>query len=130
MLVDWTDEFQQMLDRLDARSASGDVEAIRMGELVDAQLAILTRLDGEPDEETATLRKVVQRRRFVVWRVSHPFEPGMAVRTIVWFDSDRAVIALLANNKAQMGDVFYDSVGTRADQLIDKYLAAHGGDPV
>lgn len=31
-------------------------------------------------------------------------------------------MALFANNKAQMGDVFYDSVGTRADQIIDQWL--------
>ncbi|WP_225037999.1 hypothetical protein [Mycobacterium canetti] len=46
----------------------------------------------------------------------------MAVRLIVWFpDDERAVIALLAGDKAQIGDVFYDSVGVRADAAIDQW---------
>ncbi len=54
---------------------------------------------------------------------SHPYQEGYAVRTIVWFAPDgQVVVALFANNKAQMGDVFYASVGSRADQAIDRWL--------
>lgn len=47
----------------------------------------------------------------------------MAVRIICWFDdhSDAVVVALFAADKAPMGDVFYDSVGSRADQAIDQW---------
>lgn len=31
-------------------------------------------------------------------------------------------MALFAGDKAAMGDVFYDSVGTRADQIIERWL--------
>jgi len=51
--------------------------------------------------------------------------PGLAVRTIVWFpDVDHLVLALFANDKAAMSDVCYDSVGSRADQAIDRYVQA------
>ncbi|MBL0887603.1 hypothetical protein [Myceligenerans indicum] len=64
-----------------------------------------------------------------MWRVAHPFRAGFAVRIIVWFpDDQRAVIALFGNNKAQMGDISYDSVGSRADQAIENYLRARAGD--
>ncbi|WP_211268741.1 hypothetical protein [Actinoplanes subtropicus] len=50
---------------------------------------------------------------------------------IVWFQPDAPpVIVLFGNNKAQMGDVFYNSVGSRADQVIAAYLRMtnRGGD--
>jgi hypothetical protein len=31
-------------------------------------------------------------------------------------------VASFANNTARMGDVIYDSVGTRADQIVDHWL--------
>jgi hypothetical protein len=48
----------------------------------------------------------------------------MAVRIICWFDpkSDVVVVVLFATDKAAMGDVFYDSVGPRADQEIEKWI--------
>lgn len=70
------------------------------------------------------LKRVRQSGRHVVWRQSHPFESGIALRLICWFpdDSDIVVVALFAGDKASMGDVFYDSVGSRADQIIDQWL--------
>ena len=47
-----------------------------------------------------------------MWRVGHPYVPGAAVRLIVWFPPERpedVVVALFANDKAQMGDVFYEA---------------------
>jgi hypothetical protein len=39
------------------------------------------------------------------------------------------VIILFGNDKAQMGDVFYNSVGSRGDQVITAYLRlTDGGD--
>lgn len=64
-----------------------------------------------------------------MWRLSHPFDPQMAVRIICWFDeqSKSVVVALFAADKAAMGDVFYDSVGTRADQAIDQWKRENEG---
>ena len=48
---------------------------------------------------------------------------GVRRRLIVWFPAgDHAVVALFAGDKARMGDVFYDSVGTRADAAIDAWI--------
>jgi hypothetical protein len=45
------------------------------------------------------------------------------VRVICYFPPERdvVVVALLAADKAHMGDVFYSSVGSRADVLIDQW---------
>ncbi len=62
------------------------------------------------------LKRVRQSRRYPVWRVSHPYDPDVAVRLICWFpDDQRVVVALFASDEARMGNVFYDSVGSRAD---------------
>lgn len=54
----------------------------------------------------------------------------MAIRLIVWFPPDAPpVVVLFGNDKAQMGDVFYNSLGSRADQVIAAYLSQiDGGD--
>jgi hypothetical protein len=45
------------------------------------------------------------------------------VRLVTWFpDDNTVVIAVLAGDKAGMGDVFYDSLGVRADVAIDRWL--------
>ncbi|MDR3069178.1 MAG: hypothetical protein LBU50_06725 [Cellulomonas sp.] len=125
MLIDWTDEFEQMLRRLDERVARGEEAARRFWEVLDAQLATLQLLPAKPIDDGKTLKRVRQSRRYEVWRVSHVYTPGLAVRTIVWFpDAEHMVIALFANDKAAMSDVFYDSVGSRADQAIEQYVRA------
>ena len=63
-----------------------------------------------------------QSKRYLVWRVSHPYREGVAVRLIVWFPDDgHVVVALFSGDKAHMGDVFYDSVGPRADVAIEAW---------
>jgi hypothetical protein len=76
------------------------------------------------------LRRVRQSRKHQLWRVSHPFRDGIAIRLIVWFPPESPpVIILFGNDKAQMGDVFYNSVGSRGDQVITAYLRlTDGGD--
>lgn len=46
------------------------------------------------------------------------------MRVICYFppeEPDTVVVAPFAGDKAKMGDVFYDSVGPRADNLIDQW---------
>ena len=115
--------FRIAVDALKAKAGAGDERAETTLRLVAAQVAALRDLDGEPVEETPTVRRVVQSGEFPVWRLSHPFREGHAVRTIVWFTPEgEAVLMLFFSDKAQMGDVFYDSVGSRADQAIDEWL--------
>jgi hypothetical protein len=93
-------------------------------------LDYLQDLKEPPADDTPTLKQVRQSRNYQVWRVSHPFRDGIAIRLIVWFPPESPpVIVLFGNDKAQMGDVFYNSVGSRADQVIAAYLRlTDGGD--
>ena len=72
------------------------------------------------------IKRVRQARKHQIWRVSHPYRVGIALRLICWYPKEApetVVVALFAGDKAGMGDVFYDSVGTRADQMIDRWIA-------
>ena len=59
----------------------------------------------------------------MVWRQSHPYEAGIALRLICWFPGGSDTILALFTGESSMGDVFNDSVGTRADQIIDRWLS-------
>lgn len=124
-------QFKRWVDDLVARAKSRDQVALRTARHVYDELTYLQGLNGEPDEDTATLKRVRQSGTYPVWRLSHPFDPQMAVRVIAWFDdeSDDIVVTLLAADKAPMGDVFYDSVGTRADQAIQQWKLEKGRRP-
>ena len=90
-----------------------------------AELDVLAKLEAARVSDSASLKAVRQSKRYPVRRVSHPFHDGIAMRLIVWFppeEPDTVVVALFAANKAQMGDVFYSSVGARADDLITKWI--------
>jgi hypothetical protein len=110
---------------LKARAAKGDERAKQAVRLVSAELAVLQELKEvpTPDTETAALRWVRQSKRYPLWRVSHPYHAGIAIRLICWFPpgSDTVVVAVFAGDKARIGDVFYNSVGARADGLIDQW---------
>jgi hypothetical protein len=125
VLIEWSAEFDRWLDRLVERSDSGEATAALQLDLVTAELQVLQALEGRPDQESATLKRVRQSGEHLVWRVAHPYVDGAAVRLIVWFPPqrpDNVVVALFAGDKAGMGDVFYNSVGPRADAAIDSYL--------
>lgn len=131
MLIDWTRDFGDWLDQVTERADRGDRHSQLMLDLVTAELSVLQDLTSMPDVETPTLRRVRQSGRNPVWRVGHPYVPGAAVRLIAWFPPQRpeeVVVALFANDKAQMGDVFYDSVGSRADVAISRYRIATEGE--
>jgi len=54
VIIDWPDGFDQYLDRLESTAAAGDRRA----------RLVLQDLDGEPVEETATLKQVRQSGRY------------------------------------------------------------------
>jgi hypothetical protein len=129
VLIDWTLEFDQWLDRLEARAADGDQSASATLMYVLAELDYLQNLEVQPTDDTATLMRVRQSRKYQVWRVSHPFDQNVAIRLICWFPTDSQVIVVLfAGDKARIGDAFYDSVGTRADALIQQWKRQTEGD--
>lgn len=122
MNIDWPREFDQQLDRLEADQSP---RGRRIYDLLAFMLDRIRGLAGEPTEETAMFKRVRQSGRYVVWRVSHPYEAGVALRLICWFppNVDTIVVALFAGEKSNMGDVFYDTVGVRADRAIERWLA-------
>jgi len=122
-------QFARWVDDLVARAENGDANALTMSRHVLDELNYLKDLEAQPDEDTATLKRVRQSRSHQVWRLSHPYDPDMAVRIICWFDTirDTVVVTLFAADKVPMGDVFYDSVGSRADQAIDTWTRENEG---
>lgn len=125
MEIDWPRRFGDWLDRIDADADGGDARARIVRKYVAEALAVLRELPEPPTEDTETgdLKRVRQRRRYELWRVSHPFDQRVAVRLICWFPpkSDTVVVALFAGDKASIGDVWYDSVASQADPLIDTW---------
>lgn len=93
------------------------------------ELSYLKNLEAQPTEDTATLKRVRQSKTYQVWRLSHPYDPDTAVRIICWFDdaSDTVVVTLFGADKAPMGDVFYDSAGSRSDQEIEQWKRENEG---
>jgi len=124
--VEWTDEFDLWLSRIEEQAEAGDEQANRQLDYIAAELQLLRELDIAPgrDDETAQLKRVRQRRRYEVWRVSHRFDEAVAIRLICWFppDTDTVVVTVFGGDKKRIGDAFYNSVGTRADAAIDRWL--------
>lgn len=84
-------------------------------------------LQADPSEDTAPL-KSVRHSRLTATGGSRLFDPGMAIQILCWFNdesnpesdvgsdpeadagSGTVVVALLANDKAAIGHVFYECV--------------------
>lgn len=130
MIADWTGEFQNWLDSLDAKADAGDPIARRQVEYADAGISVLTDLLEPPSEDSAVLMRVRQRGRYPIWRVSHPFDDDVAVRLIVWFPEGAAagVIVAFGGDKKKIGDAFYTSAASRADAAIDQWLRERSGE--
>ena len=118
MILDWPEDFDRWLTAVEA--AGGVVEQITL-----ALLEELAQLDGEPTEESATFKRVRQAGRHRLWRISHPYEPDIAIRIIFWFESNVLVVALVGFNKAKLGDVWYTSAAVRAEALVDQWRRIH-----
>jgi hypothetical protein len=125
MDVDWPAEFGEWLDRVEVAARGGDPAARKTLAYVVRALNQLRSLQRPPsrDEETAVLKWVRQSRRYPLWRVSHAYDPDIAVRVICWFPpgTGTSVVTLYAGDKSRIGDVFYNAVAARADPLIDQW---------
>ena len=118
-----TEEMLASLRTLQTKSRNGSAWHRRQLELVAAALEQLKNLPGPPAEDTASLRRVAQRKRYELWRTSHPYEEGIAVRLICWFTpAGNVVVAILNGEKSTIGDAWYESVANRADPLIDLWV--------
>lgn len=106
MLIDWTTEFDRWLDRLSDRAEAGAEQAIAQLARINAAFEVLENLTAEPDQETPTLKRVRQSGRNMVWRIAHPYTPGVAIRLIVWFPPQRpgeVVVVLFGADKGRDG---------------------------
>lgn len=118
-----SEEMLASLRVLQAKSRKGSAWHRRQLELMVAALEQLKGLPGPPSVDTASLRRVAQRKRYELWRTSHPYEAGIAVRLICWFTpAGDVVVAILNGEKSSIGDVWYESVANRTDPLIDLWL--------
>jgi hypothetical protein len=121
VVVDFSPEFDRWFRRIEKEGGT-------QAEATAALLGVLTRLRGKPNEESATLQRIRRARRHDLWRVSHPFEPGVAVRLICWFpDDDTVVVALVGFDKKRIGNVFYESAVARGEAMVDAWLRQRGG---
>jgi len=118
VILDWPEDFDRWLTAIE--EVGGVVEQVTL-----ALLEELAQLDGEPTEESATFKRVRQARRHRLWRISHPYEPDIAIRILFWFESDLLVVALVGFNKAKLGDVWYTSAAVRAEALVDQWRRTH-----
>lgn len=125
MKVYTTRDFDRQTEELVEDAKASKPGALARAKRLQDEFNYLRNLAEIPTEETATLKRVRQSRMFPVWRVSHPYDAETAMRMICWFDDESAeiVVALFANDKLNMGDVFYDSVGSRADATIEQWLS-------
>ena len=103
MLIDWSDEFNTWLDRLEDHAHNDPISARRL-DYITAQLQHLQELTDAPEEDTAHLRRVRQSKTYPVWRLAHPYDPDIAVRLIVWFpDDEHVVVALFSGTRRAWG---------------------------
>jgi hypothetical protein len=119
--IEYGREFQTWLDNLRKLKDEDDESRTRL-ELAVALLSVLRGLGEPPVADTATLKRVRQCRRYPVWRLAHPFVPGVAVRILAWFpDTETVVVALVGGDKGPIGDVWYSSAAPRAEAAIDQW---------
>lgn len=124
MRVERSRQFKSWVERLSEKAAQGDERSRRMARYVLDELRYIRALTEEPHQDTATLKRVRQSGRHQVWRLSHPYDGDMAVRIICWFPPDErtVVVTPFAADKLPIGDVFYNSVGSRSDQAIQRWI--------
>jgi hypothetical protein len=79
MNIDWSREFDRQLDRLETDSSDRGKQVLQ---LLALMLKRLRELDVAPVEDTAMIKRVRQSRSHTVWRVSHPYRDGIALRLI------------------------------------------------
>lgn len=115
MEIQFGREFKTWLDNIKKEGG------VRLA-LTAALLGYVRNLPGPPTEDTATLKRVRQCRRYPVWRLAHPFEPGIAIQILCWFPNEATVVvALVGGDKGPIGDVWYGSAAPRAEAAIDQW---------
>ncbi len=127
MLIDWTREFDKWWEKVEEQQ-NLDARSRQIAKIVGTQLDFLQELAQMPEENSMQIRRVALSKKNLLWRISHPYREGIAIRLVLWippYERDLAVI-VMGVDKSKMGDIFYDGVGNRADLLISEYLRDEG----
>ena len=82
MDIEWSRDFDRQLDRMESDESERGRQVLQ---LLAFMLGRLRALEDEPAEESAMFKRVRQSGRFTVWRVSHPYREGVALRLICRF---------------------------------------------
>lgn len=99
-------------------------EAAQLGVVLN----LINSLDAEPDKDIPFISQIKQPTRNRLWRVSHPYDPDVAVRAIIWFRDDRPhVLVAAAGNKLDNKyrdpktgqNLWYDFYVPLADDAVD-----------
>ena len=100
------------------------IEDAELARLVNQLRRSLTRLTERPSEPTANLTPVVQAARHNIWRISHLYQDGYAVRLLVWFPDDNAdeIVIVFAGNKHPNHDLWYDRATREAEAAVDQLI--------
>lgn len=87
-----------------------------------ALLGVVRDLTASPVEDSATLKRVRQCRRYPVWRLAHHYIAGVAIRILCWFpDAKTVVVVLVGGDKGPIGDIWYGSAAERAERAIERW---------
>ena len=124
MLIETTQEFEVWRENI-LRLAIRNSETKLISELVDLEMDVLKNLITAPRVDSRRICRIRRSKQYQLWRVSHPFVNGIAIRLIVWFPPAEIIpsaVVVIGVNKAKMGDIFYDGVGARADGAINKWI--------
>lgn len=126
MLIDWSDEFDAWFAAVEAKAGTVAYYTRVLPYVLDA-LVLLGSLDAAPTDDDASLKRVLDSKRYVVWRTSHPYAKGVAIRLIVWFtdrNGEPMALVVFGGDKAKAGNAWYYGIGAKADAIIDRWLAA------
>ena len=96
MQVYWSEEFDRQLTQFE-ELASRSTRDQTLLDLLAAMLPKLRAVPKAPISDTAMLKRVRQSGRHLVWRQSHPFASGIALRLICWFPEDSDIVVELCS---------------------------------
>lgn len=119
--IEFDHEFETWLNNL-IKAKDNDPDSRLRLELALALLGVVRDLTAPPVEDSATLKRVRQCRRYPVWRLAHHYIAGIAIRILCWFpDAKTVVVVLVGGDKGPIGDIWYGSAAERAERAIERW---------
>lgn len=120
MDITWSDSFDHYIDRLDEEPSTSQEQ-----QMLAAVLDDINNLKEPPKEESSHLCRAVGAKKHDIWRVSHPYNPEVAVRVLIWFTPNGDAV-LLAGGGDKLKDRYdgqwYQFAIPQAEQEVDNFL--------